>query len=103
MRQISLTFSIAIKSSTSKVSPNACSRLLANVTCPIESQDETSLGTVLMVMVCGSMSNADLNAVRTFPSNSSLFTFTIALFHPTDSGSDPNWQRTADQYVSPNY
>src|SRR5580704_7950537 len=68
-----------IRSSTSNVSPKACSRLLASVTCPIESQAETSLGTVSMVMVFGSTSNADLNAVRTLPNNSSVLRFPIAL------------------------
>ena len=60
---------ISIKSSTSKSKPNVRSRLLASVTCPMESQAGTSSGDISIVIVRGSMSNADLNAVCTFVSN----------------------------------
>src|SRR5258708_30788396 len=73
--QISFTSSIAIKSSTSKLSPNARSRLLANSTCPMESHAGMSFGVESRVMVCGSMSNVELKAALTFANNSSMIRF----------------------------
>src|SRR5579863_734803 len=73
--QISFTFSMAIKSSTSKVNPKVLSRLLARFTCPMESHAGTSSGEVSRVMVLGSTSNADLKAVCTFVNSSSMMQF----------------------------
>src|SRR5271154_2706443 len=80
MRTIERTFSISIKSSTSRLIPKTSSKLPPRDKCPTESQPGTSSAVVSIVTDCGSTSKADLKASRTF-----VNTYSVSLISSPDT------------------